>query len=458
MQQVVRERTNMAQNPKITFEQLTRVPLRALTRFGGSELASRLGLRGPAERILFHGARVSMKAATKGAEVVKNAKSSKATEGHRLERAKSNGLFDLTPSEEQVMMRDTMRRFAEEVLRPAARVAEDTRVPSHEVLAQSHELGLAPLAIPEALGGIATESSAVTHAIIAEELARGDMGLALAVLSPIAVVNALVTWGSAEQQAHYLPMFLGDRFVPAALALLEPQPLFDPTRPRTGAVRDRSGGWRLHGEKSLVPLAETAELFLVAVDVRGMGPRLFAVPRDVEGLTIKADPAMGLRGAGLGRLTFDSVHVAEDALIGGEGARSFDIGALVDRARIAWGAMAVGTAQAVLDYVIPYCNSRQAFGEPITNRQAVAFSIADIAIELEGMRLLVQRAASLSDTGKDVGKEAALARVQCSQKGMKIGSDGVQLLGGHGFVREHPVERWYRDLRAIGIVEGALLA
>lgn len=441
-----------------TFEQLTRYPLRVLTAFGGSELAEKFGLRAPAERVLYEGARASMRAANAGAAVARRVTSSKATKGHRLEPAKPKGLFDLTLTEEQTMVRDTMRRFAEEVLRPAARVAEDTRVPSEEVLAQSHELGLATLAVPEALGGVATELSATTFTIIAEELSRGDMGLALAVLSPIAVVNALVTWGTAEQQAQYLPSFLGDRFFPAALALLEPEPRFDPSRPRAGAVRDHRGGFRLYGEKSLVALAETAELFLVVAEVRGLGPRIFVVPRGAEGLTVTADPAMGLRGAGLGRIRLDNVHVPENAVLGGEGLDGFDVGVLVDRARIAWGAMAVGTAQAVLDYVIPYCNSRQAFGEPITNRQAVAFLIADVAIELEGMRLLVQRAASLSDAGEDVAKEASLARIQCSSKGMKIGSDGVQLLGGHGFVREHPVERWYRDLRAIGVVEGALLA
>jgi alkylation response protein AidB-like acyl-CoA dehydrogenase len=129
----------------------------------------------------------------------------------------------------------------------------------------------------------------------------------------------------------------------------------------------------------------------------------------------------------------------------------------VQRCRIAWSALAVGTAQAVLDYVIPYVNDRTAFGEPISNRQAVAFGVSNIGIETEGMRLATYRAASLADQGKDFGREAALARRICTDKGMQIGSEGVQLLGGHGYVKEHPVERWYRDLRAAGVMEGALL-
>jgi alkylation response protein AidB-like acyl-CoA dehydrogenase len=119
--------------------------------------------------------------------------------------------------------------------------------------------------------------------------------------------------------------------------------------------------------------------------------------------------------------------------------------------------MAVGTGQAVLDYVIPYVNERVAFGEPISHRQSVAFMVANIGIELEGMRLVTWRAASRADQGRPFAREAALARKLCAERGMIIGNDGVQLLGGHGFVKEHPVERWYRHLRAVGVMEGALL-
>ena len=118
--------------------------------------------------------------------------------------------------------------------------------------------------------------------------------------------------------------------------------------------------------------------------------------------------------------------------------------------------MAVGTCQAVVDYVIPYCNERKAFGEPISHRQAVAFIIADMATELEGMRLLAYRAACRAEQGKSFQREAHLARTFTKEKAMQIGTDGVQLLGGHGFTHEYPVERWYRDLRAIGVVFGGL--
>jgi alkylation response protein AidB-like acyl-CoA dehydrogenase len=447
----------MTKRRGFSLERLSGAPLRALTRLSGSDLAARLHLRDPARKVLYHGARVGTQAVKAGAAAM--AKRA-ASDPSRPSASKGSGKFDLTPTDDQAMMRDSMRRFAGEVLQAAARAADDAAGPSDDVLEQAHGLGLSALAVPEALGGVGSERSSVTQAIIAEELSRGDMGLALAILSPVAVAQAIVEWGTGAQQQELLPLFLGDHFAPAALALLEPRPLFDPTSPRTGAVRDaKNGGWALWGEKSLVPLASRAQLFLVAAEVKGVGVRLFVVNRDTPGLSVVPEPSMGVRGAGLGHLKLEGARVSDDALLGGPGADNpFDIGVLVDRARIAWGALAVGTAQSVLDYVIPYVNARQAFGEPISNRQSVAFLVADIAIEVEGMRLLVLRAASLAERGKSTARAATLARQQCASKGMKIGSDGVQLLGGHGFIKEHPVERWYRNLRAVGVFEGGVLA
>lgn len=171
---------------------------------------------------------------------------------------------------------------------------------------------------------------------------------------------------------------------------------------------------------------------------------------------------MGLRAAALGKLKLDGVRVSASALLGGEAALKSRGKAAYDdavhRARIAWGAMAVGASQAVLDYVIPYCNDRIAFGEPISHRQAVAFMIADIAIELESMRMLVYRAAGRLDAGLDCARETYLARTLCADKAMEIGTNGVQLLGGAGFIKDHPMELWYRHLRAVGIMDGNLLA
>jgi hypothetical protein len=211
----------------------------------------------------------------------------------------------------------------------------------------------------------------------------------------------------------------------------------------------------LNGAKALVPRASDGELFIVAAELQGRGPALFVVESKTSGLSVEPDPGMGIRPAGTGKLILDDVSLPQGALLGG-GERSA-YSDCVQLARLGWCALAVGTGQAVLDYVIPYVKDRTAFGEPIANRQAVAFTVANIAIELDGMRLATYRAAGRVDQGIDFSREVTLARRLCSERGMAIGSDGVQLLGGHGYVKEHPVERWYRDLRAAGLMEGALV-
>ena len=280
------------------------------------------------------------------------------------------------------------------------------------------------------------------------------MGIAYAALAPGAVATAIGHWGTADQQAAYLPEFTGENVPAAALAMLEPRPLFDPFALRTKA-RKEGGDWVLDGAKSLVSRPGECELFVVAAEVEGQGPGLFVIESKTDGLSVEPEPAMGLRPATTGRLLLDGVKVPAGALMA-EGSREA-YAECVQRARIAWCALTVGAAQAVVDYVIPYVNERTAFGEPVSNRQGVAFTVSDMGIETDGMRLVTYKAASRADQGKDFAHEAALARRLCAAKGMQIGSDGVQLLGGHGYVKEHPVERWYRDLRAAGVMEGALL-
>jgi alkylation response protein AidB-like acyl-CoA dehydrogenase len=426
--------------------------LRALRAAAGSPLLDRLGMRGHAERVVYRATKTGFRTAAAASRTFKAAQGLKGAQRQR--RASGGELFDLTASEEQQMLIEAIGAFASEQVRVAAPDAEKATATPRELLAQAQELGLSMLGIPEELGGVMAERSAVTTVLVAEALAHGDMGIAYAALAPGAVASALGLWGDAEQQATYLPAFTGEDVPAAALALLEPRPLFDPLELQSSARRHGSD-WLLDGVKSLVAAVDKDELFVIAANADGLGPALFLVESSTAGLSTEAEPAMGLRAASTGRLICENVRLPGRALLG-EG--SPDVyRECSQRARIAWCALALGGAKAVLDYVIPYVKERTAFGESIANRQAVAFAVADIAIELEGMRLATYRAASLADRGKSFGREAALARHLCAEKGMRIGSDGVQLLGGHGYVKEHPVERWYRDLRAAGVMEGALL-
>jgi alkylation response protein AidB-like acyl-CoA dehydrogenase len=426
--------------------------LRAINRIAGSALVDRLGLRKPAEKALYHGSRLGFRGAGSLASGIKATQ--KLLKPARLANSASSGLFGLTPTDEQQMLRDAAASFAGEKMRPAAQAADTAGAAPVEVLAGISDLGIASMSIPEALGGVGGERSAVTNALIAEALAHGDMGLAVAGLAPAAVSTALVLWGDERQQSAWLPAFAGERAPVAALAVNEPRPLFDPLKLQTRARRS-ADGFVLDGVKSLVPRADEAELLIVAAALEDAGPALFLVEAAGAGLRYRAEPAMGLRAASTMRVEFDGVTLPAAALLGGGDTIAYR--ECIRLARLGWCALAVGTAQAALDYLIPYVNERVAFGEPISHRQSVAFAVANIGIELEGMRLATWRAASRAEQGLDFARATAIARRLCADKGMQIGSDAVQLLGGHGFVKEHPVERWYRDLRAAAVMEGVVM-
>jgi alkylation response protein AidB-like acyl-CoA dehydrogenase len=426
--------------------------LRALNRLASSDLVDRLGLRDQTERLLHGTAKKTMRTAARAGRTF--AAAQRLSRPARQRTAGHTDLFDLDPTDEQQMLRDAVRDFSLARLRPAAPAADDACATAPELLAQANELGLCTVGVPEALGGALEQRSAVTSVLIGEALAQGDMGIAVACLAPAGVATALGLWGDANQQATYLSAFAGDDVPAAALAVLEPRALFDPFRLQARAAPG-NGGYVLDGVKSLVPRASDAELFVVAAELDGVGPALFIVEAGTAGVWIEAAPAMGLRAAGSGTLTLDNVKLDSEALLGGGDPAVYS--QCVALARLGWCAVAVGTGQAVLDYVIPYVNERKAFGEPISNRQGVAFTVADIAIELDGIRLATYRAAGRVDQGLNFSREVALARRLTAEHAMAIGSDGVQLLGGHGYVKDHPVERWYRDLRAAALMEGALL-
>jgi hypothetical protein len=444
--------TTSTHNDQGIAERSMGVGLRALNWLAGSDLLDRIRLRKQVERALFQTTKGGFRTATVAGRTFKAAQ--QLGKPARQKRSKSSGLFDVTPDDEQQMFQEACRSFAEAEMRPAALAADAERRTPPELLTQTAELGVNMLGVPEELGGVMQEQSAVTTVLVAEALGHGDMGIAYAALASGAVATAIGLWGTAEQEATYLPAFTSEDVPVAALAILEPRPLFDPLQLETKARRE-GGGWVLDGAKSLIARAAECELFVIAAEAEGVGPALFVVESGTAGLATEPEPAMGLRAAATGRLLIEGARVPATALLG-EGGRE-DYVECVNRARIAWSALAVGASQAVLDYVIPYVNERQAFGEPISNRQAVAFGVSEIGIETDGMRLAAYRAASRADRGEDFARESALAHKLAAGKGMAIGSEGVQLLGGHGFVKEHPVERWYRDLRAAGVMEGALL-
>lgn len=435
----------------------TDIGLALITPLVGQEFLDRYNLRDPLNRGLKYGVKQVFSAAGASTRQFKRVQSlgKSPTRLQTGRPEKGADYFDLTPDDDQKMIVETVNEFAEEVLRPAARDADEAAAYPADLIAKAAELGITAINIPEDFDGIAEHRSAVTNALVAEALAYGDMGLALPILAPGGVASALTHWGSAGQQATYLREFAGENVPQACLAIAEPHPLFDPTALKTTAVRT-PGGYRLTGVKSLVPAAADAELFIAAARLDGK-PALFIVESATEGLSITPDPSMGVRAAALGRVELDNVAVPLHNRLGEDGATDQDYSDAIALSRLGWAALAVGTSHAVLDYVIPYVKEREAFGEPVAHRQAVAFMCANIAIELDGLRLITWRGASRAEQGLSFAREAALAKRFGTDKGMQIGLDGVQLLGGHGYTKEHPVERWYRDLRVLGVAEGVVV-
>ncbi|MCG8393380.1 MAG: acyl-CoA dehydrogenase family protein [Pseudomonadales bacterium] len=359
-------------------------------------------------------------------------------------------LFDLTLTEEQRITRESMQRLVRESLGPQAREADEAGKPVRELLDAISGFGLSLMPMPEALGGVGMPRSPLSNALAAEDLGQGDMSHALAALQSVGAVNALMDFGNADQQERWLPELASETCCPAAIALAEPGATFEPARPACEAEREGSD-YRLTGRKALVPMGAECAWFVVVARCDGeIGA--FVVPRDAGGLSVTAESYMGLRAAGMTTLSLEAVRVpASDRLT------HFDLDRLVDLSRIGLCALAVGCCQAVLDYAIPYVNERKAFGEPIARRQSVAFMVADMAIEIEGMRLMMLRAASRAEQGLPFHREAYLAHLQCMEKAMEIGTNGIQLFGGAGFVRDYPLEMWYRNLRSLAALHGSLM-
>ncbi len=365
-----------------------------------------------------------------------------------------DALFDLTPTPEQQMTREVVQRFAREEMAVTARCADEAGELPEGFLARTVDLGLNFMPIPEALGGVGAGRSPVSNVLNIEDLAGGDMSMAIAALAPLSVINCVIDFGTPAQLERVSHSLATADFTPAALALLEPGIGFDPRQLKTTAELQGDGSYVLNGAKSMVAFGPEAQLLVVFADAGNSGTRGFVLAGDTPGISFEREDYMGLRPLPLYGMVLDNVPVPAPAAL----REDFDLRRMLSLNRIATAALAVGTCQAVLDYVVPYVNERVAFGEPISNRQAVAFTVADMATEIEGLRLMVYRAAAQAEQGLDCTRIAFLAHRNCIRYGMQIGTDGVQLLGGHGFTREHPVEMWYRNLRALATLDGMLLA
>src|SRR6516165_10272987 len=288
------------------------IAIAVLAPIVGQEFLDKYHLRDPLNRGLRYGTKTIFATATATSRQFKRVQNLRG--GPTRLKSSGKNYFDLTPDDEQKMIVETLDDFAAEVLRPAAHDADEAATYPRDLISKAAELGITAINIPEDFEGIAAHRSSVTNVLVAEALAYGDMGLTLPILAPGGVASALTHWGSADQQATYLAEFAGENVPQACLAIAEPRPLFDATRLQTTAVRTPSG-YRLDGVKSLVPAAADAELFIVGAQLNGR-PALFIVESSTKGLTVKADPSMGIRAAALGQVELSGVSVPLDARLG----------------------------------------------------------------------------------------------------------------------------------------------
>jgi alkylation response protein AidB-like acyl-CoA dehydrogenase len=365
-------------------------------------------------------------------------------------------MISFTPSEEQQMLVDAIRRYAENDLQKNAHLTDEQSFIPHETILKGWEIGILPANIPDDLGGFG-EYSAVTNVMAYEELAFGDLSAAIKVMVPSLFALPILWGGSEEQKAQFLPRFADEKPYPASAAFIEPKYFFDPCAMETTATR-QGDSIVLNGEKAYVPLADGAEWMLVyARDTESGQTHAYLVEVKVaEGLSIvEREKLMGLRALDTYRVKLNNLKVSAHAQL------ATDFSLILDHAHLGAAAMAVGVARASHEYALSYAKQRIQFGKPIATKQAVAFMLAEGRIEVDAARLMVWEAAWQIDAGKpaaEISKAAYLAKQYADKAALFVTDSGVQTLGGHGFIREYPVERYLRNARGFAAFTGLILA
>ncbi len=362
--------------------------------------------------------------------------------------------FELT--EDQQLIRHTVRDFADRVVAPQAAEIDKTGAFPVDILRQMAELGLMGLPIAEEYGGAGSDY--LSYCMALEEISRacGSTGLTYEAHISLGCMP-IYYFGTEEQKRKYLPQLCSGESI-GSFGLTEPEAGSDAGGTKTTAVLE-DGEWVINGGKCFITNASYAKFVTItALTDKGQGTRGISdiiVPTDSPGFTIRAAyEKMGLHGSNTTELTFDGVRVPEKNLLGkrGEGFKQFLN--VLDGGRIAIGAMGVGIAQACLDASLKYAKERVQFGQPIGKFQAIQFKLADMAMNIELARLMYQKAAWLKDSGRPYAKEANYAKLFGSEMSTKAALEAIQIHGGYGYMKEFPVERYLRDSKLLEIGEG----
>jgi alkylation response protein AidB-like acyl-CoA dehydrogenase len=359
-------------------------------------------------------------------------------------------MYSFEPTEEQRMLMDAVKRYAESDLRPAAHEAEEASELPEALIEKGWELGVLQASVPEAYGGFG-EHSAVTGVLAAEAMAWGDLAGTLAVMAPSAYVLPILKGGTEEQRQTLIPPVIEAEWRPYVTAFIEPEFDFYAGDMKTQAAIE-GDKIVLAGRKTFVPYADRAESFLVFASLDGV-TQAFIVPPDSEGLSVgEREKWLGIHALPTYPLALDAVKIPLENRLGGEA--GFDPAPVLASANTAVAALAIGLSQGALDYALPYAKEREVWGVPIAQKQSIAFMLAEMAIEIESNRLLVWEAAWALDQGDDAARQAYLALTGAADTAMMTTDRAVQILGGYGYIREYPVELWMRNGRGIPAFAG----
>jgi alkylation response protein AidB-like acyl-CoA dehydrogenase len=362
--------------------------------------------------------------------------------------------FDYTPEQQQ--LRKLVREFAEAEIAPHVMEWDESQTFPTDAVKELGKLGYMGAIFPEALGGAGL--AYIEYAIIIEELSRVDPSVGLIVAAHTSLcANHIFLAGSEEQKKRYIPRLATGEWI-GCWSLTEPEAGSDAAGTRSAAVRDGSS-WVLNGGKTFTTNAHNADVCVaMAVTDRGAGHRgisAFIIETGVPGFRLgKKENKLGMRASSTGEVLFENCHLAEEQLLGKPGEGFVDSLRVLDGGRISIAALSVGIAQGAYDAALSYSKQRKQFGRPISEFQAIQYKLADMATSIEAARLLTFRAAAMKDHNHRVTKEASMAKLFASEVAVRAADEALQIHGGYGFIKDYPVEKFYRDVKLCTIGEG----
>lgn len=363
--------------------------------------------------------------------------------------------FELT--EEQSMVKDMARKFAEKEIRPVAAELDENHTHPAEIIKQLGELKMMGIAVPEKYGGGGMDNVSYVVALIEVSKACGGTGVIMSVNNSL-YCYPVMAYGNTEQKMKYLSPVAGGEKI-GCYGLTEAGAGSDPAAMLTTAVRD-GNEWIINGEKKFITSGNVASYAIIAAftekEKRYKGISSFVVDlENTPGFKVgRVEKKLGINASGTAELVFEDARVPADALLGSEGNGFKQMLSTLDGGRIGIAAQAVGIGRAVLEEAIAYAKTREQFGKPISSFQAIQWKLADMSTELDAAELLTLRAAWLEDHGKPYEKAAAMAKMYASDVTMRASIEGVQILGGYGYSKEYPMERHMRDAKICQIYEG----